>query len=416
MLRLTALFVAFSSGLYAQQTSFPLESVDIEGTTLPKQTVLELTAFRLGSAVDEHALEAGCKKLEESGLFEDVKYRYGPGPKRGYVVTLSLVDQKKLRDATIDIPGVDEAELWRWLTSKYPTFDHKAPDNPTGQEFLLKQIEQHAGAALAGQHLVTSLEQEFAPRPRMIVSFQLEKLPIIASMRFTGQQKLNETQLDALMRRVISGQGYSDRKFRQLVELNLRPAYEEIGMYRVRFPGISAQKSDDSAVNVAVAIDEGPQFTLGTIEIIGDDLPRDAMKKAANIKTGAVANWTQIQKDVWDMERPVKRLGYFAARSKTERILHDDTRVLDVSVTFEKGPLYRFGQVRFVGLSQAQETLARRVWSATPGSPYDFLYANDFLREFSRLVDFRQFKKYEEKAAPGIGDRVMDVTVNFEPK
>jgi outer membrane protein assembly factor BamA len=187
-------------------------------------------------------------------------------------------------------------------------------------------------------------------------------------------------------------------------------------MYRVRFPAISIQKSGESSVAVAVAIEEGAQFTLGSVQILGDDLPRDAMERAANLKTGPIANWGQIQQGVWEMERPVRRLGYFSAQSKTARVLHDDTRVLAVNVSFEKGALYHFGQVTFLGLSPAQEAQARKTWNAAPGSPYDFLYPNDFLRDFSRLVDFRQFKKYEPKTQPAPGDHVMDVTIAFEPR
>ena len=416
MPRIIAFVALLSSGLCAQEASVPLESVNVEGTILPKETILELTGFHVGNPIDKQGIEAGCKRLEESGLFQDIGYRYAPGPKRGYAVTLSLVDQKKLSDAAIDVPGMDEEQIWHWLMSKYPSFNHKVPDTPAAQDFLARQIEQHAGAALDGQRLVSRLEQEFTPRPRMIVAFQPEKLPSIASMSFSGQEKMSAAQLDAVMQKVIAGQGYTDRKFRQLVELNLRPAYEELGMYRVRFPAISAQKSGDSSVMISVVIQEGAQFTLGSVQIMGDDLPRDAMEKAANLKTGVVANWTQIQQAVWQMERPVKRLGYFDARSRTDRDLHDDTNVLDVGVTIEKGPLYHFGQVRFFGLSPALETQARKVWIAASGSPYDFLYVNDFIRDFSRVVDFRQFKKYEAKVQPGTGDKVMDVTVSFEPK
>jgi outer membrane protein assembly factor BamA len=163
--------------------------------------------------INKEGIETGCKKLEESGLFQDVSYRYAPGPQRGYVVTLSLVDQKKLTDAAIDIPGADEEQSWGWFTSKFPSFDHKVPDVPAAQDFLARQLEQHAGTALAGQHLVSRLEQEFTPRPRMIVSFQPEKLPSIASMSFTGQETLTAGQLDAILQKVIAGQGYTDRKF-----------------------------------------------------------------------------------------------------------------------------------------------------------------------------------------------------------
>ncbi|HTS51341.1 MAG TPA: hypothetical protein VMH05_25515 [Bryobacteraceae bacterium] len=416
MLRTLVLVTVLSGLLNAQDPSFPLESISIEGSTLPKDTILGLTGFRVGAPVNKSAIEAGCMKLEESGLFQDINYRYAPGPKHGYVVTLSLSDQSKLTDAAIDIPGANEEQIWRWLGSQYPPFAHKVPDNPGAQEFLAKQIEQHAAEALGGQRLVTRLEQEFTPRARMIVSFQLENLPSIAAMNFVGQQKLSAPQLESILQKVIAGQGYTDRRFRTLVELNLRPAYEELGMYRVRFPEITAQKAGQSSLAVTVSIDEGSQFTLGSVEIAGDDLPREAMQKAANLKPGGAANWTQIQQAVWAMERPVKRLGYFSAQSRTDRVLHDDTHVLDVHAAFEKGPLYHFGNVRFTGLSPALESRARQVWSAGPGSPYDFEYPNDFVRDFSRVVDFRQFKKYEVKTQAGTGDHVIDVTVNFEPR
>ena len=147
MPRIIVLIALLSSALCAQESAFPLETVNVEGTTLPKETILELTGFHIGNPVDRQAIESGCKKLEGSGLFQDIGYHYAPGPKRGYIVTLTLADQKKLSDAAIDIPGTDEGEAWHWLVSRFPTFDHKVPDNPSAQDFLAKQIEQPAGVA-----------------------------------------------------------------------------------------------------------------------------------------------------------------------------------------------------------------------------------------------------------------------------
>lgn len=416
MLRTLVLVTVLCGLSKAQDPSFPLESVSIEGSSFPKDTILGLTGFHVGAPVNKTAIEAGCKKLEETGLFQDINYRYAPGPKHGHVVTLSLADQSKLTDAAIDIPGGNEDEVWQWLGAQYPAFAHKVPDNPAAQEFLAKQIERHAAAALGGQRLVTRLEQEFTLPARTIISFQPENLPSIGAVNFMGQQKLSAAQLESILQKVMAGQGYTDRRFHALVELNLRPAYEDLGMYRVRFPAITAHTAEPSALTVTVTIEEGSQFTLGNVEIAGDDLPREAMQKAANLKSGGIANWSQIQQAVWAMERPVKRLGYFTARSRTARVLHDDTHVLDVQAVFEKGPLYHVGEVRFAGLPAALQSRARQLWSAAPGSPYDFEYPNDFVRDFSRVVDFRQFKKYDVKTQPGAGDHVMDVTVDFEPR
>ena len=416
MLRIVLAAALSCTVLYAQDTAFPLESIAIEGSALPKETVLEMTGFRVGTPIHQAGIEAGCKKLGESGLFQDIGYRYAPGPQHGYVVTITLSDQTKMREASVDIPGVDSDEIWQWLTSKFPPFNRKVPDIPAAQDYLAKLIEQHYDAALAGQHVVSKLEQEFTPRLRTIVSFQPANLPVVGQMSFSGQQKLSAEQLNSIMQKVVAGQGYIDRRFRALVELNLRPAYEELGMYRVRFPRISAQKAGESAVNVAVEIEEGAQFTLGAVSIAGDDLPKEEMLKAANLKPGGIANWTHIQQGIWDMERPVKRLGFYSASSAAQRVLHDDTRVIDVSVSIQKGPLYHFGEVTFAGLSPSQEQVARKHWTAAPGSSYEFLHSNDFLREFSRAVDLRQFKKYNVQTKAGAGGHVMDVTVIFETK
>jgi hypothetical protein len=46
----------------------PLESVTVAGTAIAKETVLEMGGFHPGSPVDKAAIEAGCMKLEESGI------------------------------------------------------------------------------------------------------------------------------------------------------------------------------------------------------------------------------------------------------------------------------------------------------------------------------------------------------------
>jgi outer membrane protein assembly factor BamA len=417
MLRKTVLCLAtVLAGIYAQEASFPLESVVIEGSRMPRDTVLEITGFRLGAPINKAALEQGCAKLRDSGIFQDINYRYGPGPKHGYVVTLTLADQSGLAEAAIDIPGADEDEIWRWLTSKYPVFDHKVPGDDAAQQFLAHQIETHAGAKLKGQPLVAKMETEFVPRRRLVISFQPATLPRITTMSFTGNQELTSVDLARIMQKVAAGEGYTDRRFRSFTELNLRPAYEEHGMYRVKFPSIAVQNVDSSSVAVTVAIEEGAKFNLGEVHIIGADLPIDAMRAAAGFQKGKVANWTEIQNGIWAMEKPVKRTGYTDATARPERVLHDDERILELNISFYKGPLYRFGQLRIVGLSPDLEGRARKTWKLEPGSPYDYAYSTDFFREFSKSVDFRQFKKVDVKSQKGSGDHVMDVTLTFEPK
>jgi outer membrane protein assembly factor BamA len=401
--------------IQAKNGSFSLESVTLEGTAVSKDAVLELAGLRIGSPVDKVAFETAAQKLNDSGMFESVNYRFAPGANRGYILTLALVDPKSPTDATIDFAGVDEDEAWKWLASRYPSLNHKVPGNDAAQMFVARKLEQHLAAALDGHHVVARLESDLKTR-RASISFQPEPLPRIAALRFTGQAEFTSEQLADIIPKDIKDQGYTDRGFRQSVELNLRRAYEERGMFRVRFPNIVAEPQPGWAISITTTIEEGAKYTLGDVHILGDKLPIDAMLKAANFQKSEKANWTKIQNSLWEMEKPLKRLGYLNAASVPERIFHDDQHILDLNVSFRLGPLYRFGQLRIVGLAPGLEAQARKIWSLNPGDPFDYDYPRDFFQAFFRSVDSRQFKRFNANFQKGSGENVMDFALSFDPR
>lgn len=394
--------------------SLPLESVVLEGTGLSRDAVLGIAGLRIGAPINKAAIEAALGKLGATGLFQSVSYRYAPGPKHGYVLALTLQDQQQLTSASIDFPGADEAALWQWLTLQYPPFNHKVPDNDGAQEFLCKALAEHARTELDGQPVVTRMETDLATH-KVLLSFQPATLPHIASMIFTGQHEPDSDTLAGLLTKLVADQGYTDRHFRQLVEVNLRRAYEDHGMYRVQFPKITAQKAGSGTVTVTTVIEQGPQYKLGEVSFVGDNLPVEAMLKAAKFKKGQIADWTEIQQGIWEAEKPVKRTGYFTASARPERVFHDGQLVLDLRIPFSMGPLYRSGELKIIGLTPDQEAKARKLWKLQPGDPYDYEYPDDFLKTFVQSVAPGQFKKYSS-ATQQQPDHVMDFTLVFDPR
>jgi outer membrane protein assembly factor BamA len=415
MPRILLVWIVTLCGIQAQSVSFPLESVSVEGTALSKEAVLELAGIRIGASVDKNSFDAMSQKLNDTGLFESVSYRYAPGPHKGYALALSLADPKSLFSAAIDIPGANEDEAWRWLASQYPSFNHEVPVNDAAQSFVAHKLEEHFATSLDGHHITAQLQSD-TRTGKSLISFQPDPLPRIAELHFIGQAELTSEQLSGIVPSDVKAQGYTDRGFRQAVDLNLRRAYEEHGMYRVRFPSITADREPGWAVSVTTSIEEGAKFTLGDVQIAGDKLPIDAMLKAGNFRKSEIANWAQIQNSIWELEKPVKRLGYLNAAAVPERIFNDDQHILDVKISFRLGPLFRFGQLQISGLPPNLEAQARKIWSLNPGDPFDYDYPRDFFRAFSRSVDSRQFKKFGAKMQKGSGENVMDFAVTFEPQ
>jgi len=416
MLRVLLISIALLYRIQAQSESFRLESVSVEGTALSKDVVLDLAGLHIGSSIDQAAMQTASQKLSQSGMFETVNYSYGPGPNHGYALALKLADPSALFRATIDIPGANDDELWRWLASRYPSLDRKVPANEAAQQFVGRKLEEHLGASLEGHHVVGRLETVLAPGGKSVISFQPDPLPRIAAMNFTGQSELTSAELIGLIPKDVKEQGYTDRSFRQALELNIRRAYEERGMYRVCFPSITAERESGWSVSVATSIEEGAKFTLGDVQIVGDKLPVDAMLKAAKFQQGRIANWTEIQKSIWELEKPVRRMGYLHAVARPERILHDDQHVLDLKIPFVLGSFYTFGQLQITGLAPNLEAQARKLWSLTPGAVFDYDYPREFFPAFFRSVDSRQFKKFNVTMQKGAGENVMDFLLTFEPR
>jgi outer membrane protein assembly factor BamA len=415
MPRMLPVWIVLLCGIQAQAVPFPLESVSVEGTSVSKDVVLELAGLKIGSLVDKTAFDAAAQKLNDTGLFESIGYRYAPGPHKGYALILNLADPKSLSSASIDIPGANEDETWRWLASRYPALIHKIPANDAGQQFVASKLEEHLGPPLEGHHVIARLQIDLSTG-KSLMSLQPDPLPRIVALHFTGQAEFTPEQLAEIIPKDVKEQGYTDRSFHQAVELNLRRAYEDHGMYRVRFPAISSQPQPGWAVSVATSIEEGAKYTLGDVQIAGDNLPIDAMLKAANFRKNEIANWSQIQRSIWELEKPVKRLGYLNAAAVPEGVFHDDQHILDIKLSIRTGPLFRFGQLQIAGLPPNLEAQARKIWSLNPGDPFDYDYPRDFFPAFFRSVDSRQFKKYNVSMQKGSGQNVIDFALTFDPR
>ena len=402
---------------FAQDGLFPLESVTIQGSVVSRAAILDAAGLQLGMGIDKPHIDAACTRLQASGIFESINYNYAPAPKGGVALTLILADPHVLSNASIDVPGLNEAETWDWLKTQYPNFDRKIPGAQGAQEYLAKTIEQHLGNKLHGQHLVARMEQDFTTN-RSLVSLQPETLPKVTALSFTGQQEIPADKLQTILMGYAQTQGYTDRGFRQLVELNLRAAYEDHGMYRVKFPSIAIAFVDGNDpggdVSVAVSIEEGPKYTLGATTVSGDAPAPAELLQAAAFKSGELANWSEIQAGIYSSEKPLKQRGYLVAKIEPERAFDDQRHLLNLNLKVAPGPQFHFGDVHFQGLPPDMESKARGLWKMKAGDPFDPFYSSQFVADFSRKTDLRQFKKRSVKDVPGPGEHVRDVILRFE--
>lgn len=339
------LFLIFATAI-AQGEKYPLEGLTLSGTKLSEPVVMEIAGLRLGAPIDKADIDQASTRLGQSGLFESVSYQFKPGPKRGYLVSFSLPDQSRFLPATIDLPGVEDAEVWKWMMTRFPDFNRRVPNSGAAQEFLAHEIERHTAPELHNHHVISQMETTIGPGGGSSMSFHLDVMPRIAELRFTGQQEVPELELRTLMAKVTTD-GYMERQFRNMVELNLRGLYEQHGMYRVKFPGVQMERTGDDAVVVTTRIEEGLRYTLGAVQFSGEGVSSKELVTAGKFRTGSVANWREIELNLRNSERVFTSAGYLDASAVPARAFDDERKVLALNVPVNRGPLYHLGQVRF---------------------------------------------------------------------
>src|ERR1035441_5971793 len=361
----------------------PVMEIKVAGNErLAAAAVIAASGLRRGQMATRAELDAAAQKLADTGFFASVSYRYDPkaaGGVTGYALTFQVSEQPALAPVELDIPGLDAERLWKQLKSADALIDKQMPNNDRALAYYKRAIEAVLRKSNHPEEIVMKNEADLQTHKMAIVlrPAHLRKIP---GIRFEGNAAIAEGGLQAAMAKVAIGQDYSERDFRRMLELNVRPLYEELGRLTVAFPRVNMNAAGDAAVVVTAAIDEGPAWRLGKVALTGDALPLADMHEAARFAYGDPANWKQFMTTVDKMEQVLRRDGYITASSQPVRSFHDPTQIVDVTVQVKKGPLFRFGELHIEGLDTATQQRLARLWKLPKGAPMNQYYVDDFFR------------------------------------
>ena len=392
----------------------PIVELRVEGNArLSSDSVIAASGLKIGAAVTRQDLDAAAQKLFGTGFFRSVNYRYQPKPGdrgTGYVVTLQVTEEKAERPVMLDIPGRDDAELWAALRRADSFIDVVMPDNEQSAAYYQRVLETALNQSGSPTPITMKTEAELGTG-KMVAIFRPANLPSVKDIRFEGNQQIRGPALDAAVDNLVVGNEYSERELRRILDLNIKPLYEEKGLLTVTFPTVKV--SGTGAVSVIVTVDEGRVWTLGKVEIAGDRLPLEEMRNAAKFPEGKPANWKLVKTEIAAMENVLKRDGYLAVSSNPERIYRKDDGVVDVTLRVNKGKQFHFGSLQLSGLDAAGERQARTMWKMREGEPLDAPSIDDFLRAVFK-GPAQGMHSVQQQMNLRSGTDVIDVVIGFK--
>jgi outer membrane protein assembly factor BamA len=268
----------------------PLYEIRVAGNDqLRAADIIAASGLHTGQTVTRDDFDAANQKLFETGFFTSVNYRYAAkiqGNVAGFTLTLEVAEEPARTQVIIDIPGIDESKFWQAVARTDPFVRPQMPQNERAVACYQHAIESWLRQNNRQDQIVMKDDSDLS-RGTMAVVFVPANLPKIGEVVFAGNEALDNATLQRALVKVAPGQDYTDRLFRRMLELNVRPLYEEKGRLTVSFPHIAIADPAAAASTINVEINEGPAWTLGKVDLTGDGLPVDQMKNPReNSRTG----------------------------------------------------------------------------------------------------------------------------------
>ena len=384
------MFVLFAS-FFLWQSTFEVSKIDIEGLQrFQPAAVVSAIGLKIGATAGKTDFDAACRRLVDTGLFQGCNWKYAPVSRTSVALTFSLEEAPADQTVRLTIPGVDDKQLWEWLRANEPLVQPKMPGSDAATTFYTQAIQR-----FLKKDVVSSVDTNLNSRETTLV-FRPANLPKVESVRFEGAKAIPPATLEKVLTPIARGTAFTEYDIQQLLNLNIRPLYENLGRLDVSFPSI---KADGGALTIQV--DEGQMYKLGAAKVMGGP--------EVQLPLGQTAEWNRIVDALEKANAELRSRGYLQARYDVERSLKDG--IADLAIAFKPGPQITFNALRLQGLNVPQEANVRKLWKLPAGAPMNESYISDFLKAaFGKLGS--EYNGVAQQFEPA-GPTAVDVVITF---
>ncbi len=397
--------VVFSSTVFAEV----IKSVKVRGNAkVEANAITTILRSKAGHKLSKDKIREDILDLHDLGYFSDIRvYKESVSggvrliidvKEKPSVVSISFIGLDELSDG--DFKDKLETELFSILDEGAVTNDVRMiekmylekgfylakasyklvplPDNPNQVD--LQFIIDEGGKVLVGD--VHVLGNEYFSDADLIDKFFSK--PLTRSSTFSGP-----------------GSVYNDEFIKRDAEV-IAYLYKDQGFAEVQVSKpITVMDADRKFVRITMEIEEGIQYSIGSIKFSGDILyPEEEMREWMNLKDNELFRFTLFRKDI---ERLIDKYGDkgFAFADVNPRHRFDrEKKLVHLNYDITKGEKVYFGEFKFVGNTKTRDNVIRRELEVADGELYSGTRLSLSKRNIERLGFFEEvqtIKRRDEK-------------------
>lgn len=401
--------------LFAQQR-WPVQTLSVEGNRLySSEQILKVAGLKVGQLAGKEEFEAARDRLVATGVFETVGYRFAPGPDRkGYAASFQVVEAGPAYPLRFEGLAVSAAEVMAWLRQRESLMADRAPATQPIMDRYAREIEALLLTKGRSQEIKGAVTAA-GPEQFALLFRPAGPEPTVAQVTFTGNQVVPAEALQNAIAGVGIGVPYSAGRFRQILDASVRPLYDARGRIRAAWTNITvAPAKDVQGVQVTVAINEGASYDIGKVDLQGTaPLKPEDLRKAAQIPSGAIANFDVVNQGLERIRDAYRRVGFLKVEAEAVRHIDDSSKKVDLTLRIRPGPQYLMGKLDIRGLDLNGEAAIRKMWGIQQGKPFRADYPDYFLGRVREEGIFDNLKKTGSAVKINDSNLTVDVTLRF---
>jgi len=399
---------------------FVVEDIRVEGAQrLEIGTVLNYLPVRSGERFTQEDARRAVRALYDTGLFRDVSlFRDGD--------TLVVEVDERPAISEINIEGsfsIDEEDLLRSLEqiglARGRIFD-RSVFSQIGQ--VLRDEMYSRGKY--GMQLETEVRELDRDRVAVDITLREGKSARIRQINIIGNDAFSDDELEELMQSGIPGPlsfwSSADEYSRTQLEGDLesiRSHYLNRGF--ANFAITSNQVTitpDRKEIYITINIDEGRQFTFGSIEIDGDfPMPRSELLERIVIEEGETFSRQRLIESRTGIADRLAEAGYAFANINVVPEPDEESQRVDVRFFVEPGKKVYVRRISFVGHVSTEDSVFRREMRQFEGAQYSPSKVDRSRVRLQRLPQVAQVQ-VATRRVPGTEDQVdVEYTVTERP-
>ena len=397
----------------AEAPSYLLPAVSVTGSNrFSEDDLIKATSLRIGSNVTADDLRTAADRLNQSGAFAQVSYRFDRK-----VATYVVTDSDQFVPASFEnFVWLPDSELTQRIHNSVPLFAGSVPlaGNLKGQVAgVLDSLLKEKG--LRGQTVAALFPD---PGPATAVRFRVEGLKVtIARVDFPGAAPERVALLQTAMKGIV-GTDYLRSAAPEMIRKHAVAVYGKLGYLKAQFdlPKVSVLKEDADGPEIAlqVPVDEGPQYTFAGADWSGNHVISAAdLAKLIDLKLGVPADTSQLSVALAKARDFYGTKGFMYVQVKATATLDNEKHTSVIHLNVDEGMQYRMGKLELLNLPPEQIEVVRRVWEIKPGDVYDSNYPKTFITNHPRELAF--LDGWAATYTQTIDDdrRVVDLSMKF---